>query len=107
MSLSTDIHSYSDEVARILTAFFDEQKTLAAQIDPHLLTSLQELRSFSLRGGKTLRPFLVKLAYTLAGGPQHGGLVKAASSTELHHKHILILDDIADRDETRYGGPTV
>src|SRR5260221_657860 len=107
MILSTSIHEYSEDVAKTLIAFFGEQEVLARAVDPHLHTSLTQLRDFSLRGGKTLRPFLVSLAYQLAGGSPHVGLIKAAAATELHHKHILILDDIADRDETRYGGPTV
>jgi geranylgeranyl diphosphate synthase type I len=107
MSLASSIAQNSLLVNKTIERFFDEQKHRAGSIDAHLLTSLEELRAFVLRGGKTLRPLLVETAYALASGVPHDDLIKIAAATELHHKHILILDDIADRDETRYGGPTL
>lgn len=107
MSLSTDLPAFSHEVADTLSAFFDQQEQLAVSVDPILTASLSQLRAFSLRGGKAIRPFLAKLSFELANGKTTGNLTKAVSALDLHHKHILILDDIADRDEERYGGKTL
>lgn len=107
MDLSSSLTTYSQEVYVLLDEFFDEQKRIATSIDGSLLTSIRELHDFVVRGGKAIRPFLSHLAYTMAGGENSAQFVKIAGAIELHHKHILILDDIADRDEERYGGPTV
>ncbi len=107
MSLATSLPEYSKEVQATLVQFFARQEKQAAVIDASLEASLNMLRDFSLRGGKAIRSYLVKLAYDLAGGQPHRGLIKVAAAIDLHHKHILILDDIADRDQSRYGGPTI
>ncbi len=107
MDLKTSLTTYSQEVNNTLKVFFTEQEQPATAIDDSLVNSLKMLRDFSLRGGKAVRPYLVKLGFEIAGGKTTPGLTKAAASTDLHHKHILILDDIADRDQERYGGPTL
>lgn len=107
MGLAHDLPLYTNDVSRTLVTFFREQHKEAFAIHPTLLESLRQLEIFSLRGGKAIRSYLVKLGYDIAGGKPHVGLVKVAAAIDLHHKHILILDDIADRDEERYGGPTV
>lgn len=106
MELAQALSSYSKNIQGIIDVFFNEQEQIAKGIDDNLATSLRLLRDFSQRGGKAIRPFLVKTAFELAGG-NDSRIDMAAAATELHHKHILILDDIADRDEIRYGGPTM
>ncbi|HSW89998.1 MAG TPA: polyprenyl synthetase family protein [Patescibacteria group bacterium] len=105
--LLTSLTEFSQVVHTTTVSFFEEQEKIAADIDDNLLHSLKELAVFSERGGKAIRAYLVEVGYELAQGKPSEDLVKAATAIDLHHKHILILDDIADRDEERYGGPTV
>ena len=105
--LKQDLTDFSLVVANRTKKFIEAQKEEAINIDITLVRSLQKLEDFVMRGGKALRPFLVKLGFELAGGQVSERLEIAAASIDLHHKHILILDDIADRDEERYGGPTL
>jgi geranylgeranyl diphosphate synthase, type I len=107
MSFANSLTEYSKEVHLTLEDFFKRQEVQAKEIDTTLVDSLAVLREFSLRGGKAVRPYLVSLAYSMAGGASNPELIKVASAIDLHHKHLLILDDIADRDQERYGGPTV
>jgi geranylgeranyl diphosphate synthase, type I len=107
MDLRSALASHSDIIETTLSTFFDEQDKIANATDVYLAQSVKLLRTFSLRGGKSIRSFLAQTAYALAKGKKQEGLSKALASIELHHKHILILDDISDRDETRYGGPTM
>lgn len=60
-----------------------------------------------LRGGKRIRPMLMRLSYRLAGGETNGDLVKASLFSELMHDFILVHDDIADRDFQRHGGASL
>lgn len=107
MSFANSLTDYSREVHLTLEEFFKTQEVEARKVDNTLVDSLAVLREFSLRGGKAVRSYLVGLAYSMAGGAPNPGLLKVASAIDLHHKHLLILDDIADRDQERYGGPTV
>lgn len=107
MDLRSALSQHSDSIETTLSRFFEEQHDIATNTDKYLAQSVTLLRTFSLRGGKSIRSFLAQIAYTLAKGKKHDGLLQAIASIELHHKHILILDDISDRDETRYGGPTM
>ncbi|MEP7167077.1 MAG: polyprenyl synthetase family protein [Candidatus Woesebacteria bacterium] len=107
MDLSTALVSHSHEMDQTIADFLDLQEKEAKKIDRYIDQSMLLLKTFSLRGGKSIRSFLCRIAYDLAKGKKNPGLAKALASIELHHKHILILDDISDRDESRYGGPTL
>lgn len=105
--LRSALSSCSQDVYRAIDGYLIQKEHEAAAIDPYLAQSVRLLKDFSLRGGKAVRPYVAKLAYSLAHGKRNPDLSLALASIELHHKHILILDDIADRDESRYGGPTL
>lgn len=106
MNLKIELEATSKGTTAVLGSFFQEEYEIARGIAPSLARSVQWLEEFSLRGGKYVRPFLVRLGFELAGG-ELGDYLKAGAAVELHHKHLLILDDIADRDESRYGGPSL
>ncbi len=71
--------------------------------------ALEEARRFALRPGKRLRPALLLVGFGLATGrsriPQ--GLWSFAAGVEILHAFSLIHDDVADRADTRRGGPTL
>jgi geranylgeranyl diphosphate synthase type I len=89
-----------------IVKFFAELKKKVSLQTPHFSESVAILEEFCLRGGKGIRGLLVVLGYLLAGG-KDSQIYQVAAGVELFHKHILSLDDIADRDESRNGGPTL
>jgi geranylgeranyl diphosphate synthase, type I len=89
-----------------IKTFLAQKKTEAKEISPHLLQSLENLDNFIFRGGKFMRSLLVVAGYRLAGGAGTE-VYKVAAAAELFHKYIMSVDDMADRDEMRYGGPTL
>ena len=79
------------------------------RLDPRWARALDETRRFALRPGKRVRPALLLLGYTIGRGepaiPE--GLWRFAAGVELLHTFLLVHDDVADRAETRRGGPTL
>jgi geranylgeranyl diphosphate synthase type I len=59
-----------------------------------------------LRGGKRLRGILTMQSYYAHGGTNPVVALGVARVLELVHAYLLILDDIADRSDTRRGGPS-
>jgi geranylgeranyl diphosphate synthase type I len=100
-------------ISLVLQSFFDQKKVEAKQLSPHLVHSIEQLEKSVLSGGKAIRPLLVILGYLLAGGiidqesKKFHQIYSIAAATELVHKYLLVLDDIADRDEVRNGEPTL
>lgn len=107
MDLKQALSVHSEEVYLTIDQFFAQREEQAASIDEIIGQSAKILHTFTLRGGKNLRSFIARLSYQLSGGQENRKLLKALASIELHHRQLLILDDIFDADEQRYGGPTV
>jgi geranylgeranyl diphosphate synthase, type I len=107
MNLQSALEQTQLEMKYVLHRFFEAEKKRASQVDKELVESIEMLAKFCLRGGKAVSPLLLNIAYTVAGGKDHENLLLVMAAIELHHKHLLILDDIADRDEVRYNGPTL
>jgi len=103
--LKAFVAAHTPLVLEEIRNFFTEQKT-ASDLAPHFLHSLENIEEFVLRGGKNVRSLLTILAFRL-GGQTDAAIYQAAAGVELFHKHILNIDDMADRDEQRYGGPTL
>jgi geranylgeranyl diphosphate synthase type I len=70
-----------------------------------------ELRAYSLRPAKRVRPTLLVAGWALAGGDVTRGVPQAvvdfAAGLELLHTFMLVHDDVADHAATRRGGPTL
>jgi geranylgeranyl diphosphate synthase type I len=78
------------------------------QIDPEYGEFARAITDLATRGGKRLRPLLVRLSHDLVAEENPGfDLVQASIYVELLHLFMLVHDDIADRDLRRYGGPTL
>lgn len=95
------------EVYAFLGQFFEEQRVQVQAIDLTVVETMNLLAEFVLRGGKAVSPFLTKLAYEIGGGQNPSTILEIEGALELHHKYLLLLDDIVDRDQQRYGGPTL
>ncbi len=76
------------------------------QMDPSWSKALEQVRSYSLRPSKRIRPGLVLAGYAFARGDAAApdGVWKFAAATELLHTFMLIHDDVADQADTRRGG---
>ncbi|HEY1086227.1 MAG TPA: polyprenyl synthetase family protein [Archangium sp.] len=80
-------------------------------LDPRWSRALVELRAYSLRPAKRVRPTLLVAGWALANGglttvvPE--GVRQFAAALELLHTFMLVHDDVADRAATRRGGPTL
>jgi geranylgeranyl pyrophosphate synthase len=66
---------------------------------------LEPNRSYNVRGGKMLRPFLVCLCIEAHGGDPLT-MPSVVALPELIHAASLVLDDIVDNSPLRRGGPT-
>lgn len=99
--------THGPEIQRVLKTFFAKKRAEASALTPHLAQSVDVLSEFVFRGGKMIRPLVVLLACQLAGKKIDEVIYQVAAAVEVFHKHILNLDDMADRDEVRYGGPTI
>ncbi len=90
-----------------LTKLWDKKLTEASKIDSQYRRLISELKKFSLRGGKRLRPYLVALGYEVAGGKREKEAIQLGVAWELYHLFAVIHDDIMDQDDQRYGGPNI
>jgi geranylgeranyl diphosphate synthase type I len=107
IDLKTYFSTHLPDLKKSMEEMFRDRRKAASLYTPHLVQSVDILEDFAMRGGKMIRSTLVLLAYQLAGGEITPAIYQVAAGVELFHKHILNLDDMADRDEMRNGGPTV
>ncbi len=98
-----DIFSYKDKVDKYLETYFQKILENKRGIEYQLLDNL---RIFTMRGGKRLRPLFMILGYWLNADEINDEIIKASSSLELIQSYLLIHDDIIDESEERRGGPT-
>lgn len=68
---------------------------------------INDIKEFTLRGGKRIRAILVVYGYKAYGGKDEKEILKAACAVELMQSFLLIHDDIIDCDELRRGKPTL
>lgn len=106
-TLPTFTSAHAPQILSKIEAFLSEQKKDATYLSPYFLHSVETIEDFVLRGGKNIRSLLVVCGYLLAGGVMNDEIYLVAAGVELFHKHLLNIDDMADRDELRYGGPTL
>ena len=88
-----------------LAGYFASKKAEYLDIDPTLVDVVQLIEQQVLRGGKRTRPLFANIGCNLHSKkkPEEKGVFVAGICVELIHQFLLIHDDIADRDEKRYG----
>lgn len=94
--IDTDIVSYSK----------DFELTTAEQFGDNSLVAARAFTEILERGGKRIRGALTMLAYEMFGGTDENVSLVAARAIEMLQAYVLIIDDIADRSQTRRGGPS-
>jgi len=107
MNLNEYFAAHTPKITQEMKAFLEERRAAARPLSEQLVQSLDVIEEFCLRGGKMVRSSLVLLGFELAGGMVTPAIYQVSAGVELFHKHILNLDDMADRDDVRNGGPTV
>jgi geranylgeranyl diphosphate synthase type I len=87
-----------------LLALPDEER-----LDPRWARALEAARALALRPAKRVRPALVLIGWSLARDDEAPPepLWRFAAALELLHTFLLIHDDVADRADTRRGGPSL
>ena len=111
---STSVPHFSQELSRVanlvqqeLQTFFQERLKYAKTLDSIHFNTVTALQEMVLRGGKRIRPYLCWCGYKLAGGTEDKKIVRVGAAVELLHNYLMNLDDMADRDTVRHGGPTL
>jgi geranylgeranyl diphosphate synthase type I len=93
--------------ARLAQMLGDEHRRWSA-VDTLLDEPLDRLRSFTVHGGKRLRPAFCHLGNAAAGGePGDLQVLDAGAALELLHVFALIHDDVMDGSVLRRGEPTI
>lgn len=65
--------------------------------------AINAYKSVATRGGKRLRGSLVLESYFLHGGDDANKALRLATSIEMVHAYLLVIDDFCDKSETRRG----
>ncbi len=108
VDLPTDaVGAVSGAVAARLRAVLDAQAAAWAVEQPDLAVMFDEVRDFTLAGGKRLRPAFCHWGAVGAGYEPDPALLDACTALELLHAFALIHDDVMDGSATRRGRPSV
>lgn len=106
VSFQDEMTQCAADVETALDALLDAGRLSGPGVPPERL--IAAMRHGSLKGGKRLRPLLVRQAASVFGVP-HDDSLMAGVAVELIHCYSLIHDDLPamDDDDLRRGRPTV
>lgn len=96
-----------------LKRFFATRRKFSSQFDKRLPQLIDQIATFTLRGGDRMRPYFCWLGYKIAKNQPHvshsrlNTILPVLLALELTHTFALIHDDIMDEADTRRGGPTI
>jgi geranylgeranyl diphosphate synthase, type I len=105
--ISEILITHKQKIDAKLEEFFHNKISEAGLISLSGRESIEQIRSFTMRGGKRIRPLLVILGYKACGGKNDKAIADAALAVELMESFLLIHDDIIDQDAFRRGGPAM
>lgn len=98
------VAQYQKQINEHLERFFDEKIEEAQQISSYTQDVVLNIKEYTLRGGKRLRPIFCIYGYKcLADTDNIEAIIDASISLELMQSYFLIHDDIMDEDELRRG----
>lgn len=95
------------ETDRLISDFYDRK--LKDADGTFMKPLFEDIREYCLRPGKRIRPVLVMAGYNgyRKGRKNPESVLPLAAAVEMMHSFLLIQDDIADRADTRRGGPAM
>lgn len=105
--VSDAVDSTSADVEQYLHNFYEHKVAAAQLVDASYGRLWRTMATLAFAGGKRLRPRLVLTAYRMYGGVDDRAVLPVAVAQELLHLALLIHDDIADKDNVRYGTDNV
>lgn len=89
-----------------ISEFLDRRIAQAAKVSPASELLMKNIKEFSLRKGKRIRPLFVVFGFKCFAEGREDEIIKASIATELLHDYLLIHDDIMDGSDLRRGLPT-
>jgi len=107
MDIKTVMKHYLPKIEEELRIFLDKEIINASFVDARAKQIIQQIKEYSLRPGKRIRPILIIFGYKAFNGNNENEIIKASISIELIHSFLLIHDDIMDDDDLRRGLPTL
>jgi geranylgeranyl diphosphate synthase type I len=105
-----ELNSFAEDITAYMEKIFEQKEKTIRNFPSQLCedvykTSIKFLHDFCVkRGGKRLRPFIMRVVAEGYGGSAE---LDVYASVELLHNFTLIHDDIMDRDDYRTGMQTV
>nr|CBH37355.1 putative geranylgeranyl pyrophosphate synthetase (GGPP synthetase) (GGPS) [Includes: Dimethylallyltranstransferase; Geranyltranstransferase; Farnesyltranstransferase ] [uncultured archaeon] len=100
------VAQYQAKINERLGWFFDEKIEEASKISDYTQEVVVNIKEYTLRGGKRLRPIFLIYGYKCITEDNIDAIIEASISIELMQSYLLIHDDIMDEDELRRGKPT-
>tara|TARA_Y100000310_G_scaffold342459_1_gene445802 strand:+ start:1790 stop:2851 length:1062 start_codon:yes stop_codon:yes gene_type:complete len=107
MDTKETLKRYKRDIDSELRRFFDSRINRVESIDSSASELINNLKDFTMNGGKRIRPILLIFGYKAVGGIDEKEIIKASLCVELMQSFLLIHDDIIDDDDLRRGNPTV
>ncbi|MEA3229975.1 MAG: polyprenyl synthetase family protein, partial [archaeon] len=107
MDAIEELKFYKKVVDNQLEIFFDYKVEKMKKIDPCASYIINNLKEYTLRGGKRIRAALMCCGYSLFSDEDPDEIIKGSIAFELIQSYLLIHDDIIDKDTLRRGGPTI
>lgn len=98
-----NVQSAKEVVDKDLKRFINEWRQT---YDEGSIDAIDAYCQIILNGGKRLRGILAMQSYYAHGGTDDAVAIGAARVLELMQGYLLVIDDIADRSDTRRGGPS-
>ena len=99
--------SVRDAIQEELTSYLTLQREYLSSIGSELIPVCDALESFTLDGGKRLRPLFAYAGYLATGKTPTVQDIRAFTSLELLQACALIHDDLMDKSDTRRGKPAI
>ncbi len=108
VTVPAELRSLRERVDERLAEVLDGEHARWSDFDPLLAEPIARLRSFSVNGGKRLRPAFCHLGHVAVGGdPTDPVVLDAGTALELLHVFALVHDDVMDGSTLRRGAPTI
>jgi geranylgeranyl diphosphate synthase type I len=107
MSAVEMLLSYNQKLEPVMHRYMDRKMEEALKLSPDCGQMVSNIKEFTLRGGKRVRPALIYHAFRCFEQGREEDIILASACLEFLHSYLLIHDDIMDADDVRRGSPTM
>lgn len=107
MDVKNILLEYKQRIDSALSSYFLEKDKEVSEYPEIAKSIFEDIKEYTLRGGKRVRSTLVIHGYKAFGGLDDDEILKAALAVELMQSFLLVHDDIIDNDSLRRGKPTL